>query len=116
MRVERGFDSAMHLKHRGRELPRQPTALQEAYAMLTGDRAYADLMERTLLNNVLASPREDGRAFYYTNTLHQRVNGTEPIPRFEDVLEAHPDVRFNIEPKTDQAVEPFIDAIRTWKR
>jgi glycerophosphoryl diester phosphodiesterase len=41
-----------------------------------------------------------------------KVNGTEPIPRFEDVLEAHPDVRFNIEPKTDQAVQPFIDVIQ----
>ena len=44
----------------------------------TGESKYADLIERTLLNNVLASPREDGRAFYYTNTLHQRVNGTVP--------------------------------------
>ncbi|TFB84015.1 glycoside hydrolase family 127 protein [Cryobacterium algoricola] len=44
----------------------------------TGDAQYADLIERTLLNNILASPREDGRAFYYTNTLHQRVDGTVP--------------------------------------
>jgi uncharacterized protein len=44
----------------------------------TGDAKYADLIERTLLNNVLASPREDGRAFYYANTLHQRTNGSVP--------------------------------------
>ncbi|HEY1529935.1 MAG TPA: beta-L-arabinofuranosidase domain-containing protein [Galbitalea sp.] len=44
----------------------------------TGETKYADLIERTLLNNILASPREDGRAFFYTNTLHQRVNGTVP--------------------------------------
>jgi DUF1680 family protein len=43
-----------------------------------GDSKYADLIERTLLNNVMASPREDGRAFYYTNTLHQRTEGTIP--------------------------------------
>jgi hypothetical protein len=43
-----------------------------------GDARYADLLERTLLNTVLASPREDGRAFFYTNTLHQRVPGTAP--------------------------------------
>jgi DUF1680 family protein len=42
----------------------------------TGEDKYADLIERTLLNNVLASPREDGRAFYYANTLHQRTPGT----------------------------------------
>ncbi|HEY0259718.1 MAG TPA: beta-L-arabinofuranosidase domain-containing protein [Lacisediminihabitans sp.] len=44
----------------------------------TGDEKYADLIERTLLNNVLASPREDGQAFYYTNTLHQRTPGSVP--------------------------------------
>ena len=43
----------------------------------TGDPKYADLIERTLLNAVLVSPREDGRAFYYSNTLHQRVLGVE---------------------------------------
>ena len=46
--------------------------------LATGEDKYADLIERTLLNNVLASPRADGRAFYYTNTLHQRTRGTEP--------------------------------------
>ena len=44
----------------------------------TGEDRYADLIERTLLNNVLASPRADGRAFYYTNTLHQRTPGLVP--------------------------------------
>ena len=44
----------------------------------TGEAKYADLIERTLLNNILASPREDGRGFFYTNTLHQRVAGTVP--------------------------------------
>jgi hypothetical protein len=44
----------------------------------TGDNKYADLLERTLFNTVLASPREDGRAFYYTNTLHQRAEGSVP--------------------------------------
>jgi DUF1680 family protein len=46
--------------------------------LATGEDQYADLIERTLLNNVLASPRADGRAFYYTNTLHQRTLATEP--------------------------------------
>lgn len=41
----------------------------------SGEAKYADLMERTLYNNVLASPRHDGKAFYYTNTLHQRQPG-----------------------------------------
>ena len=46
--------------------------------LATGEDKYADLIERTLLNNVLASPRADGHAFYYTNTLHQRTPGTVP--------------------------------------
>ncbi len=43
-----------------------------------GEAKFGDVIERTLLNSVLVSPRADGRAFYYTNTLHQRVAGTEP--------------------------------------
>ncbi|MDQ0895059.1 glycoside hydrolase family 127 protein [Agromyces ramosus] len=43
--------------------------------MQTGDAGYADQIERTLLNAVLVSPRADGRAFYYANTLHQRTAG-----------------------------------------
>jgi DUF1680 family protein len=46
--------------------------------LATGENKYADLIERTLLNNVLASPRADGRAFYYANTLHQRTAGQVP--------------------------------------
>lgn len=43
--------------------------------LATGDPRYADTIERTLLNAVLCSPREDGRAFFYANTLHQRTAG-----------------------------------------
>jgi DUF1680 family protein len=46
--------------------------------LATGQDKYSDLIERTLLNNVLASPRADGRAFYYANTLHQRTPGPMP--------------------------------------
>lgn len=44
----------------------------------TGDEKYADLIERTLLNGILVAVREDGGAFFYTNTLHQRTPGTVP--------------------------------------
>ena len=44
----------------------------------TGEAKYADLIERTLLNAFAVSPRADGRAFYYANTLHQREHGAEP--------------------------------------
>lgn len=45
-----------------------------------GDPAYADLIERTLFNVVSASPSADGRAFYYSNTLHRRELGSPPDP------------------------------------
>lgn len=46
--------------------------------LATGDPKYADLAERTLFNVVATSPAEDGRAFFYANTLHQRRRG-EPV-------------------------------------
>jgi glycerophosphoryl diester phosphodiesterase len=41
-----------------------------------------------------------------------RVAGTEPIPRLDELLAAWPDVRVNVEPKRDPAVEPLSEAIR----
>ncbi|HZP52944.1 glycoside hydrolase family 127 protein [Actinocrinis sp.] len=45
-----------------------------------GDPVYADLIERTLFNVVSTSPSGDGRAFFYTNTLHRRELGSPPEP------------------------------------
>jgi glycerophosphoryl diester phosphodiesterase len=41
-----------------------------------------------------------------------RVDGREPIPRFDELLGAWPDLRVNIEPKTDAAVDPLVEAVR----
>jgi glycerophosphoryl diester phosphodiesterase len=41
-----------------------------------------------------------------------RVAGTEPIPRFDELLEAWPDVRINVDCKSDAAAEPLLAAIR----
>jgi glycerophosphoryl diester phosphodiesterase len=41
-----------------------------------------------------------------------RVGGTEPIARFDDVVTTFGEMRFNIEPKTDQSVGPFIEAVK----
>jgi DUF1680 family protein len=41
----------------------------------TGEVEFADAIERALYNVVATSPSEDGRAFYYANTLHQRTPG-----------------------------------------
>jgi glycerophosphoryl diester phosphodiesterase len=39
------------------------------------------------------------------------VGGSEPLPRFDDVVEALPDTRFNVDLKTPEAVEPLVRAI-----
>ncbi|MFG2127141.1 glycoside hydrolase family 127 protein [Streptomyces sp. NPDC048751] len=61
--------------------------------LATGDPRYADLAERTLFNVVATSPSDDGRAFFYANTLHRRRRGTVPpldaeSPRAESSLRA----------------------------
>ncbi|MBE8470381.1 glycoside hydrolase family 127 protein [Streptomyces justiciae] len=48
--------------------------------LATGEPRFADLAERTLFNVVAASPSEDGRSFFYANTLHRRRRGTVPPP------------------------------------
>lgn len=40
-----------------------------------------------------------------------RVNGEEPIPQLEELLRELPDVRFNIDPKSDAVVDAFIDVL-----
>ncbi|PZR51812.1 glycoside hydrolase family 127 protein [Xylanimonas oleitrophica] len=54
--------------------------LNHRLLLATGDARHADAVERTLFNVVATSPAEDGQAFYYTNTLHQRVPGREVDP------------------------------------
>jgi DUF1680 family protein len=51
--------------------------------LATGEPRFADLAERTLFNVVATSPSEDGRAFFYANTLQRRRRGTEPPPDAE---------------------------------
>jgi glycerophosphoryl diester phosphodiesterase len=40
-----------------------------------------------------------------------RVDGREPIPRFDELLATWPDVFINVDPKHDRSVEPLADAI-----
>jgi glycerophosphoryl diester phosphodiesterase len=41
-----------------------------------------------------------------------RIGGRETIPRLVEVLDAWPDVRVNVDPKSDAAVEPLVAAVR----
>lgn len=40
-----------------------------------------------------------------------QVGGEHPIPRFEDMVERFPTVRFNVDPKNDLAVNPLVELI-----
>ena len=42
-----------------------------------------------------------------------RVDGREPIPLLAEILDAWPDLRVNIDPKHDRAVEPLAEVIRS---
>lgn len=44
-----------------------------------------------------------------------RIDGTDPIPLLEDLLTSWPDLRINIDCKTDAAMQPLIDTIRRTK-
>ena len=41
-----------------------------------------------------------------------RIAGREPLLRLDDLLGAWSDLRVNLEPKSDQAVEPLVEAVR----
>ena len=43
-----------------------------------------------------------------------RLGGEHPVQRFDEVVEANPTIRFNIEPKQDNAVAPLIEAIERY--
>ena len=48
----------------------------------------------------------------WSEVARARVDGREPIPLLEDILGTWPDVRVNIDPKADTAVEPLIETLR----
>jgi glycerophosphoryl diester phosphodiesterase len=41
-----------------------------------------------------------------------RLGGREPVPSFEELLLAFPEQRFNVDPKSDEVVEPLVDLLR----
>jgi glycerophosphoryl diester phosphodiesterase len=51
-------------------------------------------------------------ALPYDVVARARVGGREPIPRLEELLASWSDLRVNIDPKADAAVDPLIAAIR----
>jgi glycerophosphoryl diester phosphodiesterase len=55
----------------------------------------------------------------YHEVVRARVAGREPVPVLEDLLLTWPEARFNIDLKSDAAVEPLLDVLRrteAWDR
>ncbi len=50
-------------------------------------------------------------ALPWSEVSQARVDGVEPIPLLEDLLGAFPDLRVNIDPKHDAAVEPLAEVL-----
>jgi glycerophosphoryl diester phosphodiesterase len=50
-------------------------------------------------------------ALTFDEVRRARIGGREPIPTMAEVLEACPNARFNIDPKSDRAVGPLIDLL-----
>ena len=48
----------------------------------------------------------------YADVACARVDNCEPIPLMEELLADFPDIRFNIDPKSDAAVQPLIEIIK----
>lgn len=51
-------------------------------------------------------------ALPFSEVAQARIGGLEPIPRFDDLLDAFPDARLNIDLKTPDAVAPLAESIR----
>lgn len=51
-------------------------------------------------------------ALTWSEVRRAKIAGREPVSRLEDVLEELPDAHFNVDIKTDAAVEPFLRTIR----
>jgi glycerophosphoryl diester phosphodiesterase len=55
----------------------------------------------------------------YAQVERARIDGTEPIPRLEDILGSWPDARINIDIKDEPAIAPLVETLhrtKSWHR
>lgn len=117
------FDGFLAFAHRGgaEEFPENTMAAFEA-AVKMGYR-YLETDAYTSSDGVLLSFHDDVldrvtdgegplHALDYGTIRKAKVAGSEAIPLMAEVLDAWPDVRVNIDPKVDGAVEPLIKLLK----
>lgn len=117
------FDGFLAFAHRGgaEEAPENTMAAFEA-AVRLGYR-YLETDAYTTSDGVLLSfhdtvldrvtdRRGEVAELPWDEVRQAKVAGTQPIPLMAEVLDAWPDVRVNIDPKVDGAVEPLIRILK----
>ena len=82
----------------------------ETDARLTADGDVVAFHDPTL--DRLTDHRGRVSALDWAEVAAARVHGIEPVPRLADVLGAWESVRFNIDPKCDEVVEPLAELVR----
>ena len=117
------FDGFLAFAHRGgaEEAPENTMAAFQA-AVNLGYR-YLETDAYTTSDGVLLSFHDtvldrvtdrqgELAALPFAEVKQARVAGVEPVPLMAEVLAAWPDVRINIDPKVDSAVEPLIALLK----
>ena len=92
-------------------------AYLETDARATSDDQLVAFHDRTL--DRVTDARGPIGALRYADVAAIRVAGTEPIPRIEDLLEAWPDIRFNIDLKDEAGISLLPEVLRrtcAWDR
>ena len=103
----RAFEHAVRLGYRYLETDLQATA----------DGVLVAFHDRTLDRVTDAQGRVS--RLTHTQLSSARIDGTEPIPRLEDLLGAWPDMRFNVDVKDAAAIAPLPEVLRrtnAWDR
>jgi glycerophosphoryl diester phosphodiesterase len=81
----------------------------DVHATLDG---VAVVLHDATLDRVTGARRTPVAALTYADLASFRVGGSSAIPRLDDVLDAWPQVKFNIDVKSDSAVEATVESVR----
>lgn len=121
------FDAPfLALAHRGGHSPAAPAAVENSLRAFTAARdlgyRYLETDVHTTADGVLVAFHDEvldrtcdatGRVadMPWDAVARARIGGTEPIPTLDDLLDAFPDARLNIDLKAPGAVEPLARAL-----